>query len=54
MLILIPILLIILTLYIIDVVYFEDVKPKNLEENKVITKDANMSTQKYLDKYLKK
>lgn len=54
MLILIPLLLIILVLYVIDAVYFEDVKPKKMKEPQSISKENNASTQKYLDKYLRK
>ncbi len=54
MLILLPILLIILTIFVIDSLYFEDTKPKEIQQNQVIKKDANVSSQKYLDKYLKK
>lgn len=54
MFLLLPIILIILILYIANAFYYEDTKPKNNPEKKVIHKEHNVSAQSYLDKYLKK
>lgn len=54
MLILVPIILIVIALYVIDALYFEDMKPKSTQNQNVISKESNVSSQKYLDKYLKK
>ena len=56
MLILIPFLVIILIIVAINDIYYSDVKPKNIKENKQIEKRLNQQdeTQNYLDKYIKK
>jgi len=52
MIILVPILLIILIIFTIDMLYFDDVKPINEPEKKSIEKTDNRKN--YIDKYLKK
>jgi len=56
MLILIPFLVIILIIVAINDIYYSDVKPKNIKENKQIEKRLNQKdeTQNYLNKYIKK
>jgi len=56
MLILIPFLIIILVIVAINHIYYSDVKPKNIKENKQIEKRLNQheESQNYLDKYIKK
>jgi len=56
MLILIPVLVIIFIIVAINSIYYSDVKPKNIKENKQIEKRLNQQdeTQNYLNKYIKK
>ena len=51
MFILVPIVLIILIIFAIDTVYFDDVKPKNEPIKKTIEKKDNRKD--YVNKYLK-
>lgn len=56
MLMLLPFLIIIIVIVAINNIYYSDVKPKNLKDNKQIEKRLNKKdiTQNYLDKYIKK
>lgn len=54
MFLLLPLIIIVLILYLVNVFYFEDTKPKDDMPQQVIQKEHNVSAQKYLDKYLKK
>jgi len=51
MLILVPFILIIFVIYAVDSLYFDDVKPKNEPEQKVIEKKDNRKN--YVNRYLK-
>ncbi len=51
MLILVPIILIIFVIFVVDSVYYDDVKPKDTFEKKVIEKKDNRKN--YINKYLK-
>jgi len=52
MLILVPIALIILIIFVVDALYFDDVKPKDEPNKKVIEKIDNRKN--YVNKYLEK
>jgi len=52
LLILVPFALIILVIFIVDALYFDDVKPKDEPNNKVIEKTDNRKN--YINQYLKK
>lgn len=51
MLILVPFILIILLIFVVDALYFDDVKPKDTANDKVIEKTDNRKN--YVNKYLK-
>jgi len=52
MLILLPIVLIILTVFVIDALYYDDVKPKDEPNKKIIEKKDNRKN--YINKYIEK
>ncbi|MBE0492218.1 MAG: hypothetical protein IBX44_08185 [Sulfurospirillum sp.] len=54
MLLLVPILIIVLSLYLVDFFYFADTTPKKTKESSQKSRDANQSSQNYLDRYIKK
>lgn len=54
MLFILPIIFIILVLYVANLFYYEDTKPKNDFPKQFIMKEHNQSAQEYLNKYLDK
>ncbi len=52
MLILVPFVVIVLIIFVVDALYFDDVKPKDEAQQKVIEKTDNRKN--YVNKYLKK
>jgi len=52
LLILVPFILIVLVIFVVDALYFDDIKPKDEPNQKVIEKKDNRKD--YINKYLEK